>query len=188
MFLQYSDEVWSKLGKSKMVNSKHFENHTSAASWWRYNFAHNCHIDAIGFIHRTNHLNCDQIRQCMWTFISYFCLSILAITSSPRHGQTVWDSKIPPQFSIPNVLRSRSLTHGFGARVLKILGGVFQIPEHVIFKQPWIADFLLGGAHDMQRKSCSAWWDLYVYRVSYEYVQVCVSYSSSFLMVFQGAL
>ncbi len=24
----------------------------------------------------------------------------------------------------------------FGARVLKILGGLFQIPEHVIFKQP----------------------------------------------------
>ncbi len=65
----------------------------------------------------------------------------------------------------------------FGARLLKILGGVFQIPEHVLFKQPWIADFLLGV---MQCKSCSAQWDLYVYWVSYEYVQVCVSYSSSF--------
>ncbi len=73
-----------------------------------------------------------------------------------------------------------------GARPL-ILGGVFQIPEHVLFKQPWIANFLLGGAHDMWHKSCSARRDLYVYRVSYEYVQVYVSYTSSFLMVFQGA-
>ncbi len=39
VFLQYSDEVWSKL-ESKMVNSKHFENDTlPAAIWWRYNFA-----------------------------------------------------------------------------------------------------------------------------------------------------
>ncbi len=47
---------------------------------------HNCHIDAIGFIHRTNHWS-DQIRQCMWTLLDTSCLSILAITSSPRHGQ-----------------------------------------------------------------------------------------------------
>ncbi len=44
--------------------------------------------------------------------------------------------------------------------------------KHAFFKQPWIADFLLGGAYDMQCESCSAQWDLYVYRVSYEYVQV----------------
>ncbi len=49
-----------------------------------------------------------------------------------------------------------------------------------------ISDFLLGGAHDMRCKSCSARWDLYVYRVSYEYVQVCVSYTSSFLMCSRG--
>ncbi len=48
------------------------------------------------------------------------------------------------------------------------------------FKQPWIADFLLGGAYDMQCEICSAQWDLYVYRVLYEYVQACVSYTSSF--------
>ncbi len=38
----------------------------------------------------------------------------------------------------------------------------------------------------MRCKSCSARWDLYVYRVSYEYVQVCVSYTSSFLMCSRG--
>ncbi len=76
----------------------------------------------------------------------------------------------------------------FGGIRLEILGGVYQIPEHAVFTQPWIASFLLGGAYDMQRKSCSAQWDLYVYRVSYEYVQVCVSYTSRFLMVLQGAL
>ncbi len=52
------------------------------------------------------------------------------------------------------------------------------------FKQPWIADFLLGGAYDMQCEICSAQWDLYVYRVLYEYVQACVSYTSSFQTVF----
>ncbi len=47
-----------------------------------------------------------------------------------------------------------------------------------------IANFLLGGAYDMQCESCSAQWGLYVYRVSYEYEQVCVSYTSSFQTVF----
>ncbi len=56
---------------------------------------HNCHIDAIGFIHRTNHWIVIKIRQCMWTLLDTSCLSILAITSSPRHGQTVWDIKNP---------------------------------------------------------------------------------------------
>ncbi len=46
---------------------------------------HNCHIDAIGFIHRTNHWIVIKIRQCMWTLLDTSCLSILAITSSPRH-------------------------------------------------------------------------------------------------------
>ncbi len=56
---------------------------------------HNCHIDAIGFIHRTNHWSVIKIRQCMWTLLDTSCISILAITSSPRHGQTVWDIKNP---------------------------------------------------------------------------------------------
>ena len=34
----------------------------------------------------------------------------------------------------------------------------------------------MGGAYDMQYESCLAWWDLYVYRVSYVYVQVCMIY------------
>ncbi len=38
----------------------------------------------------------------------------------------------------------------------------------------------------MRCKSFSAQWDLYVYRFSYEYVQVCVSYTSSFLMCSRG--
>ncbi len=101
---------------------------------------HNCHIDAIGFIHRTNHWSVIKIRQYMWTLLDTSCISILAITSSPRHGQTIRYIKNPSAIYC----------------LLKILGGVFQIPERVLFKQPWIADFLLGGAHDMQRKSCSA--------------------------------
>ncbi len=56
---------------------------------------HNCHIDAIGFIHRTNHWSVIKIRQCMWTLLDTSCISILAITSSPRHGQTFEISKIP---------------------------------------------------------------------------------------------
>ncbi len=58
--------------------------------------------------------------------------------------------------------------------------------KHAFFKQPWIANFLLGGAYDMQCEICSAQWDLYVYRVSYEYVQVCVSYTSSFRLCSRG--
>ncbi len=34
--------------------------------------------------------------------------------------------------------------------------------KHAFFKQPWIADFLLGGAYDMQCEICSAQWDLCV--------------------------
>ncbi len=54
---------------------------------------HNCHIDAIGFIHRTNHWSVIKIRQCMWTLLDTSCISILAITSSPRHRQTVRNIK-----------------------------------------------------------------------------------------------
>ncbi len=71
---------------------------------------HNCQIDAIGFIHRTNHWSVIKIRQCMWNLLDTSCISILTITSSPRHGKPFEISKIPPQFSIPNVLRSRSLS------------------------------------------------------------------------------
>ncbi len=56
---------------------------------------HNCHIDAIGFIHRTNDWIVIKIRQCMWTLLDTSCISILAITSSPRHGQTIRDIKNP---------------------------------------------------------------------------------------------
>ncbi len=70
----------------------------------------------------------------MWTLLDTSCISILAITSSPRHGQTVRDIKNPSAILHPQCLEI-TLT-GFGARLLKILGGVFQIPEHVLFKQP----------------------------------------------------
>ncbi len=107
----------------------------------------------------------------------------------PRSGgvrpQIPRSGGVRPQSPRSGGVRPQSPRSG-GARP-HILGGVFQIPEHVLFKQPWIADFLLGGAHDMWHKSSSARQDLYVYRVSYEYVQVYVSYTSSFLMVFQGA-
>ncbi len=57
---------------------------------------HNCHIDAIGFIHWTNHWSVIKIKQCMWTLLDTSCIiSILAITSSPRHGQTIRDIKNP---------------------------------------------------------------------------------------------
>ncbi len=44
----------------------------------------------------------------------------------------------------------------FGGNQVVILRGVYQIPEHALFKQPQIADFLLGGTYDMQREICSA--------------------------------
>ncbi len=96
VFWHYSDEVWSKLGKSKMLNSKHFKmTHFLLPVGGAITLPHNCHIDAIGFIHRTNHWIVIKIRQCMWTLLDTSCLSILAITSSPRHGQTIRDIKNP---------------------------------------------------------------------------------------------
>ena len=76
----------------------------------------------------------------------------------------------------------------FGCDWTNFLGGVFQIPEDSFFKQPIIADFLLGGANNIECGSCSARWDLYVYWVSYYYMQVCLIYGSSFRTPFQGAL
>ncbi len=69
---------------------------------------HNCHIDAIGFIHRTNHWSVIKIRQCMWTLLDTSCISILVIIHRLTTSKPFEISKIPPQFSIPNVLRSRS--------------------------------------------------------------------------------
>ncbi len=39
-------------------------------------------------------------------------------------------------------------------------------------------NFMLGGAYDMQYESCLAQWDLYVYQVSYLYVQVGMRYAA----------
>ncbi len=70
----------------------------------------------------------------MWTLLDTSCISILDITSPPRHGQTVRDIKNPSAILHPQCVEI-TFTE-FGARLLKILGGVFQIPEHVLFKQP----------------------------------------------------
>ncbi len=70
----------------------------------------------------------------MWTLLDTSCIGIIAITSSPGHGQTIRDIKNPSTIYYPQCL-AITFTE-FGARVLKILGGVFQIPEHVLFKQP----------------------------------------------------
>ncbi len=55
----------------------------------------NSHIYAIGIIQRTNHWSLIKIRQCMWMLLGISCLSFLAITLSPRQGQTVRDIKNP---------------------------------------------------------------------------------------------
>ena len=57
-----------------------------------------------------------------------------------------------------------------------------------IFEQPIIANFLLGGANNLECRSCSARWDLYVYLVSYCYMQACLKYGPSFQTLFKGAL
>ncbi len=95
VFWHYSDEVWSKLGKRCWIQSLLKMTHFLLPVGGAITLPHNCHIDAIGFIHRTNHWIVIKIRQCMWTLLDTSCLSILAITSSPRHGQTIRDIKNP---------------------------------------------------------------------------------------------
>ncbi len=142
----------------------------------------NSHVYALGIIQRTKPWSLIKIRQCMWMLLDASCLSFFTINSSPRHGQTVRDIKnILAIFASP---MSWDHVH----RVWWQSGGKLQRSisnsRAWFFKQPWIADFLLGGAYDMQCEICSAQWDLYVYRVLYEYVQACVSYTSSFQTVF----
>ncbi len=142
----------------------------------------NSHISALGIIQRTKPWSLIKIRQCMWMLLGASCLSFFAINSSPRHGQNRSRyQKYPGNFASP---MSWDHVH----RVWWQSGGDLQRSisnsRAWFFKQPWIADFLLGGAYDMQCEICSAQWDLYVYRVLYEYVQACVSYTSSFQTVF----
>ncbi len=123
-FLQYSDEVWSKLGKSKMVNSKHFENHTlPAASWWRYKL---CLIivtsmRSASYTEQTTELWSNQTMYV--DFIRHFLSLNSRHTSSPRHGQTVWDIKNPSAILASPM--SWDHVHRVWCSVLKILGGVF---------------------------------------------------------------
>ncbi len=100
----------------------------------------NSHIYALGIIQRTKPWSLIKIRQCMWMLLDASCLSFFAINSSPRHGQTVRDIK-----NILAILRPQCLEimfTEFGGNRVVIFRGVYQIPEHAFFKQPWIADFL----------------------------------------------
>ena len=146
----------------------------------------NSHIYTISIIQRTNQWSLIKFRKGMWMLLDISCFSLFALISTPRHGQTVRDIKNPLAIFHPQCLEI--MFTEFGGNHVKNLWQVYQIPEHAFFKQPWIADFLLGGAFDIERESCSAQWDLQVYWVSYKYMQVCVSYGSRFLTVFQGAL
>ncbi len=53
----------------------------------------NSQIYALSIIQRTKPWSLIKISQCMWLLLDASCLSFLAITSSPRHGQTVRDIK-----------------------------------------------------------------------------------------------
>ncbi len=94
----------------------------------------NSHIYALGIIQRTKPWSLIKIRQCMWMLLDASCLSFFAINSSPRHGQTVRDIK-----NILAILRPQCLEimfTEFGGNRVVIFRGVYQIPEHALFKQP----------------------------------------------------
>ncbi len=136
-----------------MLNSKHFENDTLPAASWlgAITLTPNSHVYALGIIQRTKPWSLIKIRQCMWMLLDASCLSFFIINSSPRHGQTVRDIKNILAICVPNVLRSFH-------RVWWQSGGKLQRSisnsRAWFFKQPWIADFLLGGAYDMQCEIC----------------------------------
>ena len=112
----------------------------------------NSHIYAIGIIQGTNQWSLIKIKECMWMWLDFACLSFFALISTPRHGQTVRDIKNPLAIFHPQCLEI--MFTEFRGKRLKVLRGVFQIPEHAFFKQPWIAHFLLVVANDCKLESC----------------------------------
>ncbi len=72
----------------------------------------------------------------MWLLLDASCLSFLAITSSPRHGQTVRDIKNILAILRPQYLEIIFMFTEFGGNRVVILRGVYQIPEHALFKHP----------------------------------------------------
>ncbi len=127
----------------------------------------NSHIYALGIIQRTKPWSLIKIRQCMWMLLDASCLSFFhKFIASPRANRSRYQ-KYPGNFASP---MSWDHVH----RVWWQSGGNLQRSisnsRAWFFKQPWIADFLLGGAYDMQCEICSAQWDLYVYRV---YMNTC---------------
>ncbi len=131
----YSDEVWSKSIKNKMLNSKHLKmTHFLLPVGGAITLTPNSHIYALGIIQRTKPWSLIKIRQCMWMLLGASCLSFFAINSSPRHGQTVRDIK-----NILAILRPQCLEimfPEFGGNRVVIFRGVYQIPEHGFLNSP----------------------------------------------------
>ena len=70
----------------------------------------------------------------MWMLLDISCFSFFALISTPRHEQTVRDIKNPLAILHPQCLEI--MITEFRGKQLENLRGVYQIPEHALFKQP----------------------------------------------------